>query len=80
MVFADHPGDHSRLDLLSPQAKKRYGPFANSREPVFYDANLQAAHHIHFNGYDDHRILQHHYGKDIIIHIFTMFQYFIFLI
>ena len=41
----------------------RLGPFANGRKPVFYDANLQAAHHIHFNGFDKYRTLQHHYGK-----------------
>ena len=63
IVFADHPGNHSRLDLMNPHAKKRYGPFANERIPVFYDAELQAAHHIHFNGYSQHRTLQHHYGK-----------------
>ena len=29
---------------------------------MFYDSELQAAHHIHFPGDENHRLLQHHYA------------------
>lgn len=41
----------------------RLREFGGDRSPVFYDKKLQAAHHIHFPANQNHRILQHHYGK-----------------
>ena len=41
---------------------QRYSSFAGGREAVFYTEELQNAHHIHIPGYEEHRILQHHYA------------------
>lgn len=48
--------------LKDPRTAKRLSDFSNSRKPVFYDKKLQNAHHIHFLGGENYRILQHHYA------------------
>ena len=62
VVFPDHPGNFSKLELLSADAKRRLEAFTGGRQPVFYDDKLQQAHHVHFPADGEHRILQHHYG------------------
>jgi len=36
--------------------------FGGHRQPVFYNKELQQAHHIHFPAAGSHRLLQHHYA------------------
>jgi hypothetical protein len=42
--------------------EQRMKAFGGDRSPVFYDQQLQAAHHIHFPADPEYRLLQHHYG------------------
>jgi GDP-fucose protein O-fucosyltransferase len=72
VVFPDHPGNFTRLELMGPHAKRRMQAFSGGRQPVFYDDKLQKAHHIHFPADGEHRILQHHYGMYLRICIRTI--------
>jgi hypothetical protein len=46
-----------------PDTVKRMQKFGGERRPVYYDQNLQEAHHMHFPAREEHRLLQHFYGK-----------------
>jgi hypothetical protein len=50
------------FDQLEPHTRERLALFGGERFPVFYDRDLQEAHHIHFEAGQSSRILQHHYG------------------
>ena len=50
------------MENFDEKTKARMAKFGGGREPVFYNENLQKAHHIHIPGGGDHRILQHHYA------------------
>lgn len=52
----------SQLDQLPAEVRTRMKRFGGERTPVFYGADLQAAHHIHFMNGPSTRLLQHHYG------------------
>ena len=54
--------DGSKLDQLPAEVKSRMKRFGGERTPVFYGADLQNAHHIHFMNGPSTRLLQHHYG------------------
>jgi hypothetical protein len=62
VAFPDHPGNFTNFENLDPKAKMRMAAFGGERTPVFYEENLQKAHHIHFPAEGTHRLLQHHYG------------------
>lgn len=67
MVFPAHEGDYNLTRALAdPQVKKRMIEFGgdDGRVPIFYDEQLQQAHHIHIRGDGEFRVLQHHYGID----------------
>lgn len=48
--------------LQNPATAERLKTFGGDRQPVYYDAKLQNAHHIHFPGGEQYRLLQHHYA------------------
>lgn len=52
----------SRNAELGNETKARLELFAGDRSPVYYDEALQKAPLIHFQGGDNHRLLQHFYG------------------
>jgi hypothetical protein len=54
--------NEKHFDLLEPKTRERLKLFGGERFPVFYDRQLQEAHHIHFEAGQSSRILQHHYG------------------
>ena len=65
IAFPDRPGDFNFSTAHHPKVKERMKRFAGdrwSRKPIFYDEELQSAHHVHFPGRDKFRVLQHHYG------------------
>lgn len=68
-ALPDRPGDFNLSAQHHPKFNERVKAFRgqgfNDREAVYYDEKLQKAHHIHFPSEDDHRILQHHYGKHL---------------
>lgn len=53
----------NHFDLLESKTLERLKAFGGDRSPVFYDRDLQEAHHIHFEAGQSSRILQHHYGS-----------------
>lgn len=55
------------FDLLEPRTRERLKLFGGDRSPVFYDRDLQEAHHIHFEAGQSSRILQHHYGLLLLL-------------
>lgn len=55
--------NEKHFDMLEPKTLERLKEFGGDRSPVFYDRDLQEAHHIHFEVGQSARILQHHYGK-----------------
>ena len=66
IAFPAHVNDWNVTDIASlkdPQTIARVKEFAGERKPVFYSSDIQNAHHIHFRGDGQHRLLQHHYGK-----------------
>lgn len=52
--------------LQDPATAERMKTFGGGRQPVYYDAKLQNAHHIHFPGGEHYRLLQHHYGTFLV--------------
>ena len=63
VAFPAHPAD---FDLnegvhLNQSLVEHMKKFGGGRQPMYYDERLQNAHHIHFT--QQHRVLQHHYGK-----------------
>ena len=63
IAFPDKPGDFNFSGSQSPrimERKKRFG--GSDRRPVFYEEHLQKAHHLHFPGTREYRVLQHHYA------------------
>lgn len=62
LAMPDRPGNFS-MDGFQGDMRKRLHDFGGDRTPVFYDEGLQNAHHIHFRGDSQYRVLQHHYGK-----------------
>lgn len=70
VAFPEHTGD---FDLNDPtkhnltELEIRKYQFGGPRTTVYYDENMQKAHHIHFSSDEQHRVLQHHYGKYILI-------------
>ena len=68
VAFPEHTGDfdlsdnskHNLTDLKARMAK-----FGNQRTTVYYNDELQKAHHVHFSSDREHRVLQHHYGEFI---------------
>ena len=65
IAFPDRPGDFN-FNLSGsqhPRLMERMRRFGGSdRRPVFYEEHLQRAHHLHFPGASEHRVLQHHYA------------------
>jgi len=64
LAMPSHAGD---FNLTGPKHKDpkvlaRLKEFENGRQPVFYDGEMQKAHHIHFPADHTHRLLQHHYA------------------
>jgi len=61
--FPSHPGnfdfEHAKKDSKLTARMKAFG---GDRGPVFYNSELQQAHHIHFPAEPSYRILQHHYA------------------
>lgn len=68
LAFPDRPegfdwvGDH-RDPIIAARMKR----FSDGRGAVFYDKGLRNAHHIHFPGQEQYRLLQHHYGKKVVV-------------
>ena len=63
IAFPDHPGNFTIAEgTHTEEAIMRMKEFTGERPLVFYDEIMQNAHHIHFPGDDNHRILQHHYA------------------
>ena len=62
IAFPSHAGDFGLTDHKDPAVQARLKKFGGERMPVFYDGEMQKAHHIHFPGDDNHRLLQHHYS------------------
>jgi hypothetical protein len=58
LSFANH-------DNLTEEVKARLSAFAGERSHVYYDKELQEARLIHFQGGDNHRLLQHFYGMTL---------------
>ena len=73
----DRPGNFS-IDYFQGDKRKALQAFGGDRSPVFYDKNLQDAHHIHFRGDGMYRVLQHHYGKQIRRVIYMMYNPYLF--
>lgn len=59
---------HLEKSLKDPKTVERMKAFGGERSPVFYEQDLQSAHHIHFPGYEGHRVLQHFYGITILFY------------
>jgi len=74
VVFPDHPhelNNVTHVDHLHPTTLKRLKEFSGDRfgrDPIFYNGSMQEAHHIHIPGDSNHRVLQHHYGKEILVY------------
>jgi len=66
IAFPAAPGDFNVSSMLRDSAvRARYEAFGGdriARGTICYDEQLQRAHHIHFPGFQKHRILQHHYA------------------
>ena len=71
--------NEKHFNLLEESTQKRLKLFGGERTAVFYDKDLQEAHHIHFEAGPSSRILQHHYGRYLLFfsafHNFTFFYY-----
>eukprot|EP00981_Chlorochromonas_danica_P014118 scaffold7410_cov169-Ochromonas_danica.AAC.3 len=63
-VAFPRPGDDFNLTKSRQDAQvvERMKTFSGDRFPVFYESNLQKAHHLHFPAHEKHRLLQHHYA------------------
>jgi hypothetical protein len=61
--------NEKHFDLLDTQTRDRLKRFGGARSPVFYDSELQEAHHIHFEAGASSRILQHHYGLPLSLSV-----------
>jgi hypothetical protein len=67
IAFPDRPGNFNMSETHHPHVMKRLKAFANNRQAVYYDENLQKAHHIHIRGDAHYRVLQHHYGSSYFL-------------
>ena len=63
IAFPDRPGDFKFSGQHHPRVLERMKRFGGpDRHPVYYEEKLQHAHHLHFPGSRQHRVLQHHYA------------------
>jgi GDP-fucose protein O-fucosyltransferase len=62
IALPSHAGDFNLAGHKDAKMLARLKRFGGERQPVFYDEVMQKAHHIHFPGDDNHRLLQHHYA------------------
>lgn len=70
-----HDYSFSDVDEYPPLVKERYEKWKVDREPIqYYNQTLQQARHLHVPGEGHHRILMHHYCKQIyILYILKMY-------
>jgi hypothetical protein len=78
--YVAFPAQAGNFDLTKPQPspslalhgkrnvslQDRMKAFGGDRSPVFYDEPLQEAKVIHFPADPEYRLLQHHYGTEMI--------------
>jgi len=64
LSFSNQADDFTLQKALLNQTsiKERFTHFLDGREPLYYDQELQDAHHIHLPGDSKYRILQHFYS------------------
>jgi hypothetical protein len=63
IAFPDRPGDFSFSGAHHPRVEARMRRFGGGdRRAVYYEEKYQKAHHLHFPGSQQYRILQHYYA------------------
>jgi hypothetical protein len=78
--FLVFPAKVEAFHNVSNLSSKRLKEFGGDRQAVYYDQSLQQAHHIHFPGGQEYRLLQHHYGNGFYISINISIIYYIMML
>eukprot|EP01035_Chromulina_nebulosa_P020551 gene20551-26654_t len=64
------PDKPENFNLSSPDTDPKtlelMKSFGGDRRPVFYEKELELAHHIHFAAREEYRLLQHHYCHELV--------------